>query len=132
MNEKTKSLRSPLGAAKGRGSAQSGFEHWYIERISALILLPTTAYVLIGFLDNVAKGGYSGAIYWLQSPLAAAFAILFLFAGLRHLVCGLQVVMEDYIHLTTARLPLLFAVKFGAVLLAILGVLSIAKIYFAV
>ncbi len=132
MSEKTKSLRSPLGVARGLGSAKSGFEHWQLERITALMLIPTAFYLLIGFLNHVVAGGYSGAMYWLQSPLSATFALLFLLAGLRHLTCGLQVVMEDYIPKERIRLPLLFVVKFVIAAMAILGSLSIAKIFFGV
>lgn len=132
MNDNAKSLRSPLGVARGLGSANSGFEHWYLERISALILIPTGVYVMIGFLNNAVAGGYNGAIHWLQSPLSATFALLFLLAGLRHVVCGLQVVMEDYIPPKIVRLPMLFVIKFGAAALAILGTLSVGKIYFGV
>lgn len=117
---------------KNLGASSSGFEHWYLERISALILVPTGLYVLFGFLNNVVAGGYSGAMYWLQSPLSATFSLLFLLAGLRHMVCGLEIVMGDYIHRDVVRLPLLFVVKFGAAAMAILGTLSIAKIFFGV
>lgn len=131
MSEHRKTFRSPLAVVRGLGSAKSGFEPWLLERVSALLMIPAAIYVTFGFLGAY-EGGYSGTMYWLQSPVAATCALLLLLAGLRHMVCGLQVVMEDYIHLNTARLPLLFVVKFGAAFLALIGSLSIAKIYFGV
>ncbi len=132
MSAKMKSLRSPLGKARGLGSAKSGTEHWMVQRMTALALIPLTLYVLIGFINNAIEGGYSGAMYWLQSPLAATFTILLLLVGLRHAVIGLQVVIEDYVHCEATKIGSLFVIQFIAAGLAILGTLSVAKIFFGV
>jgi len=126
------SLRSALGQARGLGSAKSGTEHWLMQRMTALALIPLTLYVLISFMNNAVEGGYSGAMYWLQSPLSATFTILLLLAGLRHGVAGLQVVIEDYIHCEISKLGLLFVINFTAAALGILGTLSVAKIFLGV
>jgi len=132
MSIKIKSLRTPLGKARGLGSAKSGTHHWMVQRVTALALIPLSLYVLIGFFNNAVSGGYSGAVYWLQSPLSATFTILFLLAGLRHGAVGLQVVIEDYVHCECAKFSAIFVVNFLAVALAILGTLSTAKIFFGV
>ena len=49
MNVKTKSMRSPLGVARGLGSAKSGTEHWMLQRLTALALIPLSLFVLVGF-----------------------------------------------------------------------------------
>ncbi|MDR3449434.1 MAG: succinate dehydrogenase, hydrophobic membrane anchor protein [Alphaproteobacteria bacterium] len=131
MSDK-KDLRSPLAKVRGLGSAKSGTHHWLAQRMTALALIPLVLYVLIGFLNNVVAGGYSGAHYWLGSPLPATFTIMFLLAGLYHGALGLQVVIEDYIHCSCVKMGLVFATYFAAVALAILGTLSVAKIFFGV
>ncbi len=131
MKTKTISLRSPLGKARGLGSAKNGTEHWLIQRATALALIPLTLYLLVGFLDAI-QGGYSGAMYWMQSPFIASFAILMLLTGLRHGVIGLQVVIEDYVHCEAYKFGMLFLTQFIAATIAILGTLSIAKIFFGV
>ena len=132
MSDKEKSMRSPLGIARGMGAARQGTEHWKAQRYTALALIPVALYVLIGFVNNVVGGGYTGAMYWLQSPLSSTFVILFLLAGLAHAVIGLQVVIEDYVHCPAVRIALLLSVKIVAAALAILGILSVAKIFFGV
>ena len=132
MNAKTNSIRSPLGKARGLGSAKSGTEHWLVQRMTALALAPLTLYALFGFFNNAMSGGYSGAMYWLQSPVVATFSILLLLAGLHHAVAGLQVVIEDYIHCEVSKIGMLFALKFIAASMAIIGTLSVAKIFFGV
>jgi succinate dehydrogenase / fumarate reductase membrane anchor subunit len=132
MSVKEQSLRSPLGKVRGLGSAKSGTHHWIVQRVTALALIPLSLYVLISFFNHAVSGGYSGAVYWLQSPLSATFTILFLLAGLRHGTIGLQVVIEDYIHSEWVKFVAIFIVNFSALTLAILGTLSTAKIFFGV
>jgi succinate dehydrogenase / fumarate reductase membrane anchor subunit len=132
MSESLKSLRSPLGKVRGLGSAKSGTEHWLVQRVTALALIPLSLYVIIGFFDNAISNGYSGAVYWLQSPLPATFTILLIFAGLRHGAVGLQVIIEDYIHTEWVKFGAVFVVYFAGVTLAILGTLATARIFFGV
>jgi succinate dehydrogenase / fumarate reductase membrane anchor subunit len=132
MSEKNKSLRSDLGRARGLGAAKSGVHHWAAERLSALILIPVSVYFLLGFIHNVVDGGYSGAVYWLQSVFAAAFTLLFLLVGLKHLAGGLQVVIDDYVHAEGSKLTLVFIVKLACALMAVIGSLALARVYLGV
>ena len=127
-----KSLRSPLGKVRGLGSAKEGTGSWLSLRMTALALIPLTLYVLIGFFNNAMSGGYSGAVSWLQSPLSSTFTILLLLAGLHHAAAGMREVIEDYIHHEGARIASVFTVNFIAAALAVLGTLSVAKIFFGV
>ena len=34
------SLRSPIGRVLGRGSAKSGVSHWWVQRLTAVALVP--------------------------------------------------------------------------------------------
>ncbi len=127
-----KQMRSPLRIAKGLGSAQSGTEHWILQRLTALALVPLSLYALAGFFQIVLTGGYAGAIAWLGTPIGAVFVLMFLLVGLRHAVLGLEVVIEDYIHKSSDKVALIFFVKFVAGAAALLGTLSLAKIYVGV
>ena len=89
MAAKSKSLRSALGRVRGLGSARSGTHHWMVQRVTALALIPLSLYTLVGFFNSAIGEGYSGAIYWLQSPLAATFTVMLLLTGLRHGAAGI-------------------------------------------
>src|SRR6185369_6940148 len=39
-NSAPKSLRSPISRARGLGSAKEGVGHWWIQRLTALALIP--------------------------------------------------------------------------------------------
>ena len=36
------SLQSPLGRVLGRGSARQGVSHWWVQRLTAIALIPLT------------------------------------------------------------------------------------------
>ena len=47
-------MRSPLAHAMGLGSAREGVEHWWMERVSAVALVPLTMWfvaVIIAWLS---------------------------------------------------------------------------------
>ena len=130
MSKNTPSYRSPLGRAKGLGSAHNGTGHWWSLRVTSIALLVLSLFVLKNFFLNVATGGYQDAIDWLSSPFSSTFVVLFVIVSLHHTANGLQVVIEDYVHGEKTKILLILAVKFFAVLLGALGTLSIIKIFF--
>ena len=52
------SLRSPLGAVRGLGSAKDGTHHWWLQRVSAIALIPLT----IWFVASLVVLGTSAAM----------------------------------------------------------------------
>lgn len=132
MSKKIPSLRSPLGHARGLGSAKSGTEHWWHQRLTAIALIMLSVYVVMTFLCAVTIGGYQTAIDWLQSPITATFLILFILVGFHHAAAGMQVVIEDYMHCESAKLAAIIATKFFAAAFALLGTLAVIKILLGV
>ncbi len=132
MSAKRESLRSSLGRVRGLGSAKGGTEHWWLQRLTAIMLVPLSLYVLVTFFTYAVFGGYAGAIYWLRSPFAATLVILFLAIGFHHAASGVQVVIEDYVHCEAVKLVSVILVKFFAAAFAILGILATVKILFGV
>jgi succinate dehydrogenase / fumarate reductase membrane anchor subunit len=132
MQHHPKSLRSPLGRVRGLGSAKGGTHHWWMQRVTAVILAIVSLYVLWGFFAYAVPGGYDGASYWLREPLTATFVFLFLVVSLYHATLGLQVVIEDYVHAEGIKLLSIILIKFIAGALGILGVIALLKILFGV
>lgn len=129
MADVTSGLRSPIGRARGLGSAKHGTEHWWGMRLSSLALIPLSLYLLYGVFAAVVFGnGYTTAYVWMQSPINAAAVILYLAIGLHHTAHGLQVVIEDYVHSEAKKIFLLLAVNASCGLLALAGILASLKI----
>ena len=43
-------MRSPLGRARGLGSAQAGVAHWWAQRLTAIALVPLTLWFIFSVL----------------------------------------------------------------------------------
>jgi len=63
-------LRSPLGRAAGLGSAKEGVGHWWLERVTAVALVPLTLW-LAASLIMLSDSDYASFIAWLKSPFVA-------------------------------------------------------------
>src|SRR4051812_19711662 len=102
-------LRSPLGRARGLGSAKEGLHHWWAQRITAVALVPLTLW----FVYSIASmaSGRTDFDLWLLSPINAAALMLFIAVGVHHGVIGLQVVLEDYVAGHLARTVSILLVK---------------------
>ena len=59
-------MRSPLAHAMGLGSAREGVEHWWMERVSAVALVPLTMWFVAAIIAHT--GSDYALIAWL-SPL---------------------------------------------------------------
>jgi succinate dehydrogenase / fumarate reductase membrane anchor subunit len=124
-----KSLRSPLGRARGLGSAKEGTAHWWAQRVTAVALVPLTLW----FVANVialAGAPRIDVLAWLASPVAAVLMLLLVAAVFRHAQLGLQVVVEDYVHAEGAKVAALMFVNGASLLLGALAAFSILKLAF--
>jgi succinate dehydrogenase / fumarate reductase, membrane anchor subunit len=88
---------SPLSRAIGLGSAKSGVERWWAERLSAIALVPLTLWFLAAVIAH-SSGGYAQFIAWLKELPANVLMVLLLIALFHHSALGLQVIVEDYVH----------------------------------
>lgn len=87
-----------LGRAVGLGSAKRGSRRWLTERVTAVALVPLTLWFVASIIPH-AGSDYTVFIAWLKTPFAAGGMILLLIALFHHTALGLQVVVEDYVHL---------------------------------
>jgi succinate dehydrogenase / fumarate reductase, membrane anchor subunit len=117
-------MRSPLGRALGLGSAKEGVEHWLLQRVTAVALVPlvlwfvTAVIGLIGAdLDTVQD--------WVGRPLPAICLVLLLIATFYHASLGLQVVLEDYVRAEFARLSLVILVRLACIAFAVAGIVAV-------
>ena len=105
-------FRSPLARAEGLGSAKSGTRHWWLQRVSAIALVPLTVWFLAAIIAH-AGADYATFASWLRTPVAMTGTILLLLALFHHSALGLQVIVEDYVHQDGAKLGLLILIRFA-------------------
>ena len=121
--------RTPLGRARGLGSARRGTGHWLAQRISALALIPLALWFSVSMMFYM-RADYVTLLNWLHSPVNAVLIVLMLAALFYHGYLGLQMVLEDYVHNEWLKAFALVAVKFGCIVLAVTGVFSVLRIAF--
>ncbi|MGH6875038.1 MAG: succinate dehydrogenase, hydrophobic membrane anchor protein [Aestuariivirgaceae bacterium] len=119
-------FRTPLARVRGLGSAKSGTEHWWHERVSAVASIPTTLF-LIWLGIAVAGHDHAAIVAMLGHPLVATGLALSLITILWHMRLGMQVIIEDYVH-SGAKFWLLIANNFLVVLMAAGGLQAIVRL----
>jgi len=121
------SYRTPLGRARGLGSAKHGAGHWVSERVSAIALVPLVLWLVYGVI-RLAAGDYGFAVHWVQDPLNATLLALTFAISFWHMHSGVRVVVEDYIHKTGTKTALLLLNLFICGLAGALAIFSILKV----
>lgn len=121
------SLRSPLSRARGLGSAKDGVHHFWVQRLSALALIPLTLWFVFS-VAQLAGGDYNAVKWWVSAPSVTVMLVLFLGTALYHSALGLQVVIEDYIGSEARKLTVLILVKFAHAVVAVASIFAVLKV----
>src|SRR3546814_4175699 len=96
MANTSEDMRSPLSRARGLGSAKDGVHHFWVQRVSALALIPLALWLAFS-VAMLASGpaDYASMHYWVSAPSVAVVLVLFLATALYHSVLGPQEVIVD-------------------------------------
>lgn len=123
------SLRSPLGRVLGHGSAKSGVHHWWVQRVSAVALVPLTLWFVFS-LVCLPTLGYDDVTRWMSDGWTAVLLLLFVLTTTYHSHLGVQVVVEDYVHGKATKTSALLVSTFAHAVVAAASVFAILRIAF--
>lgn len=123
----SRDYRSPVGRARGLGSAKSGTGHFWWQRVTAVFLALLTPWV-IGMLVALAGADQGQVLAALAKPVNAIALALFSLSLFAHARLGLQVVIEDYVHHRATELALQVLVLFACALGALASLYAIGRI----
>ena len=104
-------------------NGEKGTGHWRWQRISALLLIPLSLWLIVGF-SNVVFGEYEQSIAWVSAPLVGSLLCLTLVSLLVHGHLGIVVVIDDYVRGPWRKR----AIQISALLTAFTGLSAIACI----
>jgi succinate dehydrogenase / fumarate reductase membrane anchor subunit len=121
------SFRSALGRVRGLGAAKDGTHHWWMQRVTAIALVPLGLWFAVKVV-RLTGADWETAVTAFASPLTTALALLAIGAGFYHLKLGLQVVIEDYVHHKPTEIFLQLAQTFLCALLGLLGAVAVLKL----
>ncbi|GFO70960.1 succinate dehydrogenase/fumarate reductase, membrane anchor subunit [Bathymodiolus japonicus methanotrophic gill symbiont] len=119
------SYQTPLARARGLGSAKTGTTHWWMQRVTAVALIPLSFWLIL-FIQQLFYASYDEIRQWLMSPLNFTLLLAWAFTGFYHAALGLQVVIEDYVNPNWLKIVMVWVIK-----LTFTG-MAIASLVFAI
>lgn len=119
---------TPLGQARGLGSAREGGEHWLTERVTSIALLLLGMWFIASLL-LLPKLDERTFLEWLHAPSGAIPMALLIIIGFKHALDGMKVFIDDYVHepgtnFVVNTLLLFLAVSGAAISLYALAILA--------
>src|SRR5687768_3774480 len=124
-----KSIQSPLGRARGLGSAHEGVHHWMAERITSVTSLALMIW-LVWSVVNMQDWSHAAFTGWLAQPVNTFLMILTIISVFYHAALGVQVIVEDYVHNEAWKMIQIVGFKLAFLTLALASIFAILKIAF--
>lgn len=119
--------RTPIGRARGLGSAKSGTGHFWWQRVTAIALAVLVPW-LVGTLVSLVGADLAQVQSTIARPWNAILLAVFIAALFWHTKLGLQVVIEDYVHQRALEVTLQLLVAFACVLGTVASLYAIGRI----
>ncbi len=122
-------MRTSLGIVRGLGSAKDGTEHFWVQRVTAVALVPLVVWFMASLIA-LSAGDHASLVAFLKAPVPLIAMLLFLATGFYHLRLGMQVVIEDYVKDEGMKLAALLANTFFCTGVGTAAVVATLKISF--
>ncbi len=119
--------KSALAKAQGLGSAKSGTMHWWMQRVTAVALIPLSFWVIL-FIKQLLSAPFNDMQQWLVNPVNASLLLAWVCIGFYHAVLGLQIVIEDYVSAEFWQISLVWLLKLAGLAGAISSLVLLMKI----
>ena len=100
-------LRTPLKRARGLGASHSGTHHFWIQRVSAVAMIPLAMWFVVTLISKLIGADRAVVSDWVQQPLVALALASLLVAMFVHARLGIQVIIEDYVQHEGKKIALL-------------------------
>jgi succinate dehydrogenase / fumarate reductase, membrane anchor subunit len=125
----SRALRDPLAVARGLGSAKDGVNHWWMQRLTAIVLALLTPWFVWFVVGQIGADQFQvrNAI---AAPVTASLLLSYVIALMWHARLGLQVVVEDYIH-GWLEIALQIAIRLVYAFATVAAAVAIGRIVFS-
>jgi succinate dehydrogenase / fumarate reductase membrane anchor subunit len=124
-------MRTPLGRARGHGSAKSGTGHFIHQRLTAIANIPLTIVVVVIVISLIERN-QAGVKQILGSTAVAIAMVLFIISVTYHMKVGMQVIIEDYVHDEATKYGLLILNTLFVIVVGFSSIYAILKLSFGV
>ena len=119
--------QTPLAKVRGLGSAKAGTSHFWMQRITAITLIPLSLW-MVSFTKQLLEASHQEIIVWLSGSLDTILALAWVIAAFYHAALGLQVVIEDYVHTEWMKISSIWAMKLTFFFFALAAIVAIFRI----
>ncbi len=126
---KVEVMRSFLSRARGVGAAGSGTHHWWVERVTAIALVPLTVWFVYAVLHLLGAPQHN-VHRFVANPVNTVLLLALVAMTFHHMQLGLQVIMEDYIDSQKWQAIAILLNKALALILGLLCTVSILRMAF--
>jgi succinate dehydrogenase / fumarate reductase membrane anchor subunit len=128
---KQPSLRTPLSRVRHLGSAHSGTQHFWRQRVTSVASVPLTIAAVIIIIALFGRN-HAAVIQILASPFVTITMALFIFVNVYHMWLGMQVIVEDYLHDEFMKVTVLMANTFFCCVVGVASIYALLKLSFGV
>jgi succinate dehydrogenase / fumarate reductase membrane anchor subunit len=122
-------MRTPLSKVTGRGSSKFGTEDYWLQRVTAVAMVPLSIYFIFAVICVVGEP-YDRARAVLGSPWIAIPFGAMVIAGILHMKIGMQVIIEDYTPSDAWKILFVLMNNFFSALVALATLWAVAKLSF--
>ncbi|MBB4121372.1 succinate dehydrogenase, hydrophobic membrane anchor protein [Martelella radicis] len=122
-------MRTPLKKVRGLGSSKEGTEHFWMQRMTAVALVPLFIFFILFVIAHLGAS-YETVVGSLANPFISVLMGMMVIAGLIHMRIGMQEVIDDYVHNELMKLSALMANNFFTVLVGGFCLFALLKIAF--
>ncbi len=123
-------FQTPLGRARGLGSAREGSHHWWRQRVSAVALFPLSLWfaTCVSVLPEIS---HAEVVRWVTAPWNTILLLSFILLSFFHAMLGLQIVIEDYVHSEWVKIFAILGVRLVTAFLALASAFAVLRIVFS-
>jgi succinate dehydrogenase / fumarate reductase, membrane anchor subunit len=121
------SMKTPLGRVRGLGSARSGTQHFWHQRLTSVAGIPLTIAFIVIVIALLGRN-HAAAVQILGSPLVAIVMLLFIINTVYHMCIGMQEIIIDYVHDDLTKFIVLMGNTFFGVTVALASIYAILKL----
>ncbi len=122
-------MKTPFARVRGLGTAHSGTEHFWMQRLTGVANLPLIIAFLV-VIVSLAGSSQASVIARLSNPFIAMILLAALISVLLHMRIGMRVIIEDYVHTELRKIALLMINTFFTLAVGIAAAYAILKINF--
>jgi succinate dehydrogenase / fumarate reductase, membrane anchor subunit len=106
-------MTTALKRVRGLGSARSGTETFWRQRVTAVANIPLVIFLILSIVANIGAD-YTSVRAYLAQPVVAILVLALVVNAAIHMRIGLKEIIEDYVHGGGKVIAILLANLFAA------------------